>query len=188
MKDDHNTPTNDPSGTEQPRKTRDARGRWLKGHCPNRKGRPRKKRFKDYNPSDLRHFMNTQIEVATADGPQLMDRRTAVLNKLFEGAMKGKATPLRMLMGMIKENDQQLAELRVHYENLVRTLILDNPDFKSIDVSLTARQRLELLQMATTLNHYHPGQFNELLEPMEESAEGMSYDEALEKLRARRET
>ena len=61
-------------------------------------------------------------------------------------------------MGMIKENDQQLAELRVHYEHLVRTLILDNPDFKSIDESLTARQRLDLLRvqyLVLRLLHQH---------------------------------
>ena len=167
MSNDQNTPSDDPS--DQPRKTRDARGRWLPGHCPNRKGRPKKRRFKNYNPSDPRHFFATQVEVMTANGPEMMDRRTALLYKAYEGAMKGKVTPMRMMMGMIKENDQQMAELRVEYDRLLSTLILDNPDFKSIDESLTPRQRIELFGMATTLNHYYPGQYRELLGGLEQS-------------------
>jgi len=187
MSDDPKTPGKDPSGGDRPRKTRDARGRWVKGHCPNPKGRPRKQRFKDYNPSDVRHFVSTQIEVATADGPQLMDRRTAFLNKIFEGAMKGKATQTRMMLAMIKENDQQLAELRVHFEHLVRSLILNNPHFESIDESLTVQQRAELFALANLLNHHHPGQYDAILGKAAGDVEGMSYDEALDKLRARRE-
>ena len=184
MNHDHTTRNDHPTGSEPPRNARDARGRWMKGHCPNPKGRPKKKRFKDYNPSDVRHFVSTQIEVATADGPQLMDRRTALLNKMFEGAMKGKATPLRMMMAMIKENDQQMAELRLQYERLERELIHDNPGFEGIDESLTHQQKIDLFGLATVLNHYYPGEYDTILGKAEGSIEGWSEEEILEKLRA----
>lgn len=167
------TPLDQPSP-----KTRDARGRLLPGHCPNRKGRPKKKRFKNYDPSDPRHFFSTLIEVATADGPQVMDRRTALLNKIFEGAMKGKATPMRMLMAMIKETDQQLAELRLHYDRMECALIHDNPNFKSLNESLTVQQKIKLLTTAATLNHYHPGQYDAILGKAEGDFEGWSENSA----------
>ena len=131
MTDDQTPSDSDAPNAAPANAGRDARGRWKNGHCPNPKGRPKKERFKDYNPSDPRHFFMTQIEAATADGPQMMDRRTALLNKMFEGAMKGKVTLTRMLMAIIKENDQQLAELRLHYDRRLTELVLNNPDFKN---------------------------------------------------------
>lgn len=186
MGDDQTISSNDPSGSEQPRKTRDARGRWLEGHCPNPKGRPKKRCFKDDNPSDLRQFMNTQIEVATADGPQMMTRQTALLNKMFEGAMKGKVTPMRMLMAETKESAQQMAELRDHFDRRLAELVFDNPNFRNFDESLTLQQKIELFGLATTLNHYYPGQYSAILGQIEGDVEGMSFDIALEKLRSAR--
>lgn len=153
MNDDQNRHTSDPSGSDQPCATRDVRGRRMKGNCPDPKGRPKKKRFKDFKPIDAWHFVSTQIEVATADGLQMMDRRTSFLNMSCQGAMKGKATPLQMPMGLIEENGQQKSGLRPQYEHLVRPFILDNPGVKSIDMSLTARQSVALLGLASTLNY-----------------------------------
>lgn len=150
---------------------RDACGRWKKGYCPNPRGRPKKVRRADYNPSDIRDFMRTQIEVATADGPQMMDRRTALLHKAFEGAMKGKVTPMRKLMEEIQRSDQQLAELRYHFDGLMTRLILDNPRFKNLDVSLSHVQRNELIGIAAVLNHYHPGQYGAILGLSEDATE-----------------
>ena len=184
MSHDHTTPNDHPTGSEPPRNARDARGRWRKGHCPNPKGRPKKKRFKDYNPSDLRHFFSTLVEVTTAGGPEMMDRKTALLYKLYEGAMKGKITPLRMMMAMIKENDQQMAELRLHYERLEREFIHDNPDFEGIDESLTRQQKIDLIGLATVLNYYYPGEYDTILGKAEGSIEGWSEEEIVEKIRA----
>ncbi len=152
MSHDQTTPNDNPPGSEHPRKTRDARGRWMKGHCPNPKGRPKKIRLGNYDPSDPRHFFSTLVEVMTADGPQAMDRRTALLYKVYEGAMTSKVTSMRMMMAMIKENDQQMAELRLQYERLESELILDNPDFEGIDESLTRQQKIDLIGLATVLN------------------------------------
>ena len=126
--------------------------------------------------------MNTQIEVTTADGTHTMDRKTALLNKLFEGAMKGKATPMRMLLADIKVSDRQLAELRRNYERLEAELIHDNPDVKDIDESLTCQQRIELLGMASALNHYYPGACDTILGKSDDKASNERMKEFLAKL------
>ncbi len=153
------------STPEQPQRkaTRDARGRWKTGHCPNPKGRPPKKTFKDYSPSDVRHFANTQIELTINGRPEKMDRRAALLSKVFESAMSGKVSQQRFLIGLFEKSDVQLAELRHHYGKLMSTWIMDNPDFKNFDESLTSEQKNELISLASVLNHYHPGQYTELL-------------------------
>ena len=79
---------------------------------------------------------------------------------------------------------QRRGELRLHFEHLLHTLILDNPDFKSIDESLTLQQKIELIGLANLLNHYHPGQYNGILGKAEGNVEGWSEAEIVEKLRS----
>ena len=142
---------------------RDNRGRWRKGHCPNPKGRPRKKRSSNYNPSDIQHFMNTQVELMVGGEPQKLVRKAALMSKIFESAMKGRVSQQRFLYELFEKSEAELSELRQYYVAFVSEWITDNPYFKSIDESLTLQQRHTLLSMATTLNHYHPGQFEEFL-------------------------
>ena len=182
MTEGQNLPSNEDPSSEAVDTGRDARGRWKTGHCPNPKGRPKKRRYENYNPSDLRDFMNTQIEVSTAEGTQKMDRRTALMNKLFEGAMKGKVTPIRILLADIRESDQQLAELRLEYERLETELIHDNPEFKDFDDSLTRQQRIDLLGMATTLNHYYPGEYDAILGKSDDETSKKRFEEFRAKL------
>ena len=182
MTEDRTPPGSDNTSEQRADAGRDARGRWKTGHCPNPNGRPKKRRHEDYSPRDLRDFMNTQIEVTTAEGTQRMDRRTAFMNKVFEGAMKGKATAMRMLMADIKESDRQLAELRLHYDRMLAALILDNPDFKSFDESLSRQQRIDMLEMASALNHYYPGQYGAILGELNDEASKNTYEEYLAKL------
>jgi hypothetical protein len=165
LDDDGNEAGNEP-GTTPDGPGRDAKGRWVAGHCPNPKGRPKKRRCKNYNPSDIRHFMSTQIEVNTADGPQAMDRRTALLIKLYENAMKGKPSAQRLILSMTEKSDKELVELRYRYEIMVGALVLDNPDFRGLD-ELSARDRHDLLAAARVLDHYYPGQYAGFLEPRE---------------------
>ena len=148
---------------------RDARGRWQKGHCPNPKGRPRKQKFENYDPSDIRHFANTQVELMMNGEPVKLDRRAALLSKMFESAMKGRVSQQRYLMGLFEKNDVRLAQLRDRYNTLLHRWVLDNPNYKGFDESLTREQQLELLSLASTLNHYHPGQYEALLRPFIES-------------------
>lgn len=143
--------------------TRDERGRWRKGHCPNPKGRPRKKRASNYDPSDFRHFTNTQIELVVNGEVQQMGRKEALFHKMFESAMKGRVSMQRHLMQRIESNEAELSELRQQYHAFVYERILDNPHFEGLDVSLSNQERYYLITMAATLNHYHPGQFDEFL-------------------------
>ena len=82
--------------------TRDARGRWLKGHCPNPKRSAAKESQTDYHPGDIRHFGNTLIDVAANGRVETMDRRTALNHKMFESAMKGRVSMQRFLYKRIR--------------------------------------------------------------------------------------
>ena len=64
---------------------RDANGRWLPGRSPNPNGRPRKKQPKLLvGQSDLQTFGNTLDEIVINGEVGLMDRRSTLLNKLYE--------------------------------------------------------------------------------------------------------
>ena len=141
---------------------RDARGRWRKGHCPNPKGRPRKRKNPSYNPGDIHHFMNTQVELTVGGEVHQMDRKAALYSKMFETAMKGRVSMQRHLMSLFEKSEAELSEMRQLYNMYLHDWILDNPDFKSVDESLTQHQWNLLLTMAASLNHRHPGQFEEL--------------------------
>ena len=157
------TAPNQPRGEVRGEVQRDARGRWLKGASPNPKGRPPKKIFKDYSPSDVRHFANTQIELTVNGQPEKMDRRAALLSKTFESAMSGKVSQQRFLMNLFEKSDANLAELRNRFDQLLNAWMLDNPEFKAVDESLTSAQRHELFILANVLEHYHPGHYGAIL-------------------------
>ena len=91
------------------RPTRDARGRWMKGHCPNPKGRPKKKAQPYYDPGDVRLFSRAEISVVAGGQTQIMERRAALLHKLYEDAMKGKVTAQRLLLNEFEKWDKRLA-------------------------------------------------------------------------------
>jgi hypothetical protein len=81
--------------------------------------------------------------------------------------MKGKVSQQRYLMQQFEKNDDRLAEVRNRYETLLREWILDSSNSEG----LSRGQHLELLNLASILNHYHPGQYEELLRPYTESDE-----------------
>lgn len=72
--------------------------------------------------------------------PVKLDRRSALLNKIFESAMKGRVTQQRYLMGMFEKKDAELAELRHQYTMLMSEWVIDNPNFKNFDESLSHEQ------------------------------------------------
>ena len=135
---------------------RDAKGRWRKGHCPNPKGRPRKQVMEDYDPGDLRHFRNTMIDVMSGGQKVKMDRRAALLHKIYESAMKGKVSMLRFLFKEFERNTEQLAIMRIRYDELMTEWVFKDPNYKGFD-NLPFGLQLELISLETLLNHYHPG-------------------------------
>jgi hypothetical protein len=137
---------------------RDAKGRWQKGHCPNPKGRPRKQVMEDYNPSDLRDFSNSMIEVISGGQKVKMDRRAALLHKIYESAMKGSVTSQRFLFKEFERNTERLATMRILYDELMLKWVFMNPNYKGFD-DLPFDIQLELIGLESILNHYFPGQY-----------------------------
>lgn len=142
--------------------TRDARGRWRKGHCPNPKGRPRKPSFKGYDQSDIRLFANTQIEITANGRVEKMDRRTAMLNKVYESAMKGSVTAQRFLYIEFMKSDDKVATAATRLNQLVAEWYgAGNGDRQR--KGIPSRVQWEIWQLAGYLNHYFPGQYAHLL-------------------------
>jgi len=148
------------SNDHDDRPVRDANGRWIKGHCPNPKGRPRKKVQADYNPGDLQHFGYTLIEVMAGGQKETMDRRAALLHKMYESAMKGRGSMQRFLYKEFERNAERLAAARVRYNQLMTEWVIENPDFRGLDdENIPFNIQLEIAGLGSLLNHYFPGQY-----------------------------
>ena len=140
--------------------TRDARGRWLSGYCPNLKGRGGKKKRNDHDPGDIHVFANTLVDVAINGKVQTMKRETALLYKIYEGAMKGKVSNQRFLYSKFKENDKRLATLRARYERLMITWVIENPNFDGLDGdNIPFEVQAEIEALEALLSYYFPTQY-----------------------------
>jgi len=157
----------DHSGNDQPqdrsdgdKPTRDARGRWLPGNCPNPKGRPKKKKPTVLrNQSDIHFFGNTMVDILTNGQKETMSRRTALNNKMFESAMKGKVSQQRFLFKEFERNDDRLATLIAHHEQLVMDWLINNPAPGKPRVEVPLEVELEIIRQKALLNHYFPGAY-----------------------------
>ena len=148
------------NGDTPAKPSRDAGGRWLKGHCPNPKGRPRKKIQADYDPGDIRHFGYTVIDVAVNGQIETMDRRTALLHKMFESAMKDKVTMQRFLYAEFERNDERLAAARLRYEQLMTRWVIENDEFDGLDGdNIPFEVQLEIIGLESILSHYFPSEY-----------------------------
>jgi hypothetical protein len=157
--DDHNDADQPQDRGDSDRPTRDAKGRWLPGHCPNPKGRPKKKLKKFLDESDLRWFGNTLIDVVTNGQMETMDRRTALNNKIFESAMKGKVSMQRFLYREFARSDERLAAACARYEQLVTHWFARNPDSGKRDFEVPLEIELEIRGLRSVINHYFPGAY-----------------------------
>ena len=135
--------------------TRDARGRWLPDHCPNPKGRPKKKPKVVLDESDIRIFGHTLVDVVASGQKEMMDRRSALLNKMFESAMKGSVSQQRFLYREFERNAERLAALRVRYERLMLDWYINNTG----RLDMPFEVELEIEGLGSLLNHYFPGQY-----------------------------
>ncbi len=140
--------------------TRDARGRWRPGYCPNLKGRPKKKKPKMmYSEADIRIFGHTMIDFMVNGQKETMDRRTALNNKMFESAMKGNASMQRFFYKELERNAERLAAARVRYDRLVIEWIVDNPEFGKPDYNIPFEVEVEIASLRSILNFYFPDQY-----------------------------
>ncbi len=144
---------------EAEKPTRDARGRWAPGYCPNPAGRPRKK-YGPFESSDLQQFGNTLIDVRANGQNETMLRRAALLNKMFESAMKGSVTAQRFLYKEFERSDMRLAEAVVRYDRLIFDQIINNSNRgkpRALDMPL--EDEAEIVSLGSALHHYYPNQY-----------------------------
>jgi len=87
---------------------RDSKGRILPGHTGNPKGRPEKRPPLDLSSPLL--FANTLISIKKEGKTVEMTRREALINKMFEQAVQGKVTPMRILWNVFQEERKVLQE------------------------------------------------------------------------------
>ncbi len=125
--DDHDDDDRQPGPGDADKPSRDARGRWRPGYCPNPKGRPRKKPKSIIHEADIQIFGNTLIDVVSNGQKVSMVRRSAMLNKMFESAMKGNVPMQRFLYHEFERIDERLAAARAHYDRLLFDWIINNP-------------------------------------------------------------
>ena len=157
--DDHNDVDQGQFRSDNGEPTRDSNGRWLAGHCPNPKGRPKKKPKVFLSEYDIRTFGNMQIDIVANGEEVTMDRRTALLNKIFESAMKGKISSQRFLQQEFEKNDERIAAVRVRYDQLIMEWILCEPDVRKPKIEIPLEVELEIEGLRTLLNHYYPGSY-----------------------------
>lgn len=90
---------------------RDARGRWLKGFCPNLKGRPRKP--PEISDADVGWFKQQVVEVSLNGEKRQLTRHELLLHSMFEQAIKGKSAALaRKLFDRFDEVDMLWARVQ----------------------------------------------------------------------------
>ena len=156
----------DHSGNDQPqdrgdgdKPARDARGRWRSGYCPNPNGRPKKKPKVIGDQSDIHFFSNTTVDILTNGQKETMSRRTALYNKIFESAMKGKVSMQRFLFKEFERYDDRLATLLAHHEQLVMDWLINNPAPGKPRVEVPLEIEMEIVRQRALLNYYCPGAY-----------------------------
>ncbi len=158
--DDHSSSDQPQDRGDDDKSTRDARGRWRSGYCPNPNGRPKKKKPTVLrNQSDIHFFGNTMVDVLTNGQREMMDRRTALYNKSFESAMKGKVSMQRFLYKEFERSDERLATLIAHHEQQVMDWLIANPAPGKPRVEVPLEVELEIIRQKALLNHYVPGAY-----------------------------
>ncbi len=157
--DDHDDDDQPQDLGDSDKPARDARGRWRQGYCLNPNGRPKKKPKVIRNQSDIHFFSNTMVDILTNGQKDTMDRRTALNNKIFESAMKGKVSMQRFLFKEFERNDDRLATLIAHYEQLVMDWLINNPAPDKSRVEVPLEVEMEIIRQRALLNHYVPGAY-----------------------------
>ena len=171
--DDHDDADRQPGPGDADKPTRDARGRWRPGYCPNPKGRPRKKPKTIIHEADIQIFGNTLVDVVSNGQKVSMVRRSALLNKIFESAMKGRVSQQRFLYNEFERNDKRLAAARAQYDRLLFDWIINNPAPGRPGVEIPLEVEVEMVTLRSLLNHYYPDSY-----PLDgESANDDDYDD-----------
>jgi hypothetical protein len=95
---------------------RDERGRWKKGFCPNRKGRPPKKL--PISEADINFFKNTLIDITINGERRQLTRHEVLINAMFEAAIKGNVPMQRLLHQLFERSDETYIEAQAYLRDL----------------------------------------------------------------------
>jgi hypothetical protein len=95
---------------------RDSQGRWRPGHCGNPCGRPKK--LAALSDEEMSIFSRRIVEVTQNGQTIKMSRKRALVGKLFEVAMKGKPSAIRMLLSEIQKTEELRAKAKNRLEHL----------------------------------------------------------------------
>ena len=166
MSNGRRTPKKRHTDTDKP--TRDTQGRWLPGHCPNPKGRPRKADKIDVDRADLGRFMNTEVEMKVGGELVSMTREEALLHKMYEGAMGGKVSNQKFFYEQFQQRKKDIAELRAEYDRLVAEWFIENPTIKTNGIeSIPFQVKAQIVGLENLLGRVfpedYPGTFTTLL-------------------------
>ena len=129
------------------------RGGGCQDIVPIAKGGPRK----GARPNTIRvtfFFVRTVVDIRANGHMETMDRRTALMNKMFESAMKGKTSMQRFMYKEFEKNDERLAGGSLRYERLMMDWIINNPDFRSPDYDMPIEVDLEIRSLRNLLINY----------------------------------
>ncbi len=102
---------------------RDAKGRWKKNTSGNPIGCPRA--VPDLDMADVYNFSQHTTEITIAGEKQLMTRHEVVLLKLFESAMKGRITSLRILLEKFEQAELSKETVRWRFEEWAERMAED---------------------------------------------------------------
>ncbi len=102
---------------------RDAKGRWTKDTSGNLNGRPT--HVADLNMADVYNFSQFPTEITIAGEKQLMTRHEVVLLKLFESAMKGRITALRILLEKFEQAELSREYVQWRFEEWAERMAED---------------------------------------------------------------
>lgn len=128
--------------------SRDGRGRWRKGFCPNPRGRPRKK--PEISDADVHYFMNSGITAKINGEERLMSRAELLIHSMFEQAIKGKNAMLaRKLFERFEKAEETVALARMQLKAIGKNLLDDYYATGKLDPKLEAdyRELAELLHI-----------------------------------------
>lgn len=96
---------------------RDLSGRWCKGHCPNPKGRPRKKA--PVSDADMNWFKNTSQEITINGVKRQLTRHEILLHSMYEQAVKGKSVnTAKKLLERFEQAALDRAQAQLHLRDL----------------------------------------------------------------------
>jgi hypothetical protein len=90
---------------------------------------------------------------------EAMVRRSALLNKMFESAMKGSVTQQRFLFREFERNDERLAAARVRYDRLMFDWFFNDPEPRKLRVEMPFEVEVEIIGLRSLLNHYYPDSY-----------------------------